>query len=221
MSVLESFYCMGCDFSKPSILMDTTFKKIGICKSCAKKVHTTKEMTFDGKEFIDIVVAPFIYDDVIRDAIRKFKFSGQRLFGEVLTELAVTKLADKDYLDDCDLIIPVPLHKNRLHERGFNQSEIIADTLGKAIDKEVLSDALFRIRDTLHQSSLKGLARVENVKDAFVAASGAVSGRNIILVDDVYTAGETANECAKTLKAAGAEKVVVFTICKTIDKSSL
>ena len=221
MSIFESFYCICCDLSKPTSFMDNTFKQIGICKSCAEKIHTTKDKTFEGKEFIDIVVSPFLYDDVMRDAVRKFKFSGQRLFGEFLTDLALKYLGEKRYFDDCELIIPVPLHKNRLNERGFNQSEIIADSLGKAIKKVVISDALFRIRDTQHQSALKGLSRIENVRGAFAAFPSAVSGKKIILVDDVYTAGETANECAKTLKAAGAEKVVVFALCKTMTKSSL
>lgn len=221
MSIFDSFYCIGCDISKWAMFMDRTGENIGICKSCAQRIHTTKEKTFEGKEFIDLVVSPFLYDCVMRDAVRKFKFSGQQLFGEFLTELALDTLEDKSCFDDSDIIIPVPLHMNRLNERGFNQSEIIAKTLGKAIGREVVTDAIFRIRDTLHQSSLKGLARIENVRDAFTAFPSAVSGKKIILVDDIYTMGETTNECAKTLKSAGAEKVVVFALCKTISKSSL
>ena len=221
MNIFESFYCASCGISKLDSYMDRTFDKIGICKCCAKNIHTTKEKTFDGKEFIDIVISPFLYDDTMRDAIRNFKFSGQRLFGDFLTTLALETIEDKSYFDDCDIIIPVPLHTNRLNERGFNQSEIISNALSKALQKEVVTDALFRIRDTLHQSSLKGLARIENVKGAFTAFPSAVSGKKIILVDDIYTMGETANECAKMLKSAGAEKVVVFTVCKTISKSSL
>ena len=221
MSIFESFYCVGCDISKSSVFMDSTFDKIGVCKSCAKNIHTTKDKTFEGKEFIDIVISPFLYDDVMRDAMRKFKFAGQRLFGEFLTEFALDVLRDTSFFDGCDIIIPVPLHINRLNERGFNQSEIIANTLGRTIGREVVTDALFRVRDTLHQSSLKGLARIENVKGAFTAFPSAVAGKKIILVDDIYTMGETANECAKMLKSAGAEKVVVFALCKTISKSSL
>lgn len=206
--------------SKFAGFMAKTYGNIGVCKSCAKNIHTTKEKTFDGKEYIDIVISPFLYDDTMRDAVRKFKFFGQRYFGEFLTVLALEYLGNKSCFDDYDLIIPVPLHTNRLNERGFNQSEIIADTLGNETKKEVCKDALFRIRDTLHQSSLKGLARIENVKDAFTAFPSAVSGKKIILVDDIYTMGETANECARTLKSAGAEKVAVFAICKTISKGS-
>lgn len=218
--MFESFYCIGCDMSKFAGFMAKTYGNIGVCKSCAKNIHTTKEKTFDGKEYIDIVISPFLYDDTMRDAVRKFKFLGQRYFGEFLTVLALEYLGNESCFDDYDLIIPVPLHTNRLNERGFNQSEIIADTLGNAIKKEVCKDALFRIRDTLHQSSLKGLARIENVKDAFTAFPSAVSGKKIILVDDIYTMGETANECARTLKSAGAEKVAVFALCKTISKGS-
>lgn len=216
----ERYFCVGCNFSKPKRYMNTVLGNLGLCRDCAESIHLTKDMTFEGKEFIDVVIAPFLYDGVISETVRAFKFSDQRLYGVFLTALALEHLKNKDLLNDCDVIIPVPLHKNRFDERGFNQAEVIADKLAKSLDKEVDTNTLFRIRDTLHQSSLTGYKRIENVKNAFIAAEGTICGKKIILVDDIYTMGETANECARILKRAGAKSVVVFALCRATEKSS-
>jgi len=217
---LERYFCVGCNFNKPKRYMGSVLGDIGICNDCAESIHLTKDMTFEGKEFIDVVIAPFLYDGVISESIRAFKFSGQKSYGVFLTALALQYLKNKDILNECDLIIPVPLHKKRLDERGYNQAEIIADRLAKSLNKDVDKGTLFRIRDTLHQSSLTGYRRIDNVKGAFAAKEGAVYEKKIILVDDIYTMGETANECARMLIDAGAKSVVVFALCKATEKSS-
>lgn len=214
----ERFYCIGCGFSKPKPSMHAILGEIGICRECFEDIHTTKDMTFEEKDFIDIVLSPFLYDGIMAETIRTFKFNNQVRYGDFLTELAFSYLKDKSLLNNYDLIIPVPLHKNRLDERGYNQSEIIAKRLGKLINTDVDCDSLIRVRDTFHQSSLNGIKRIENVKDAFSSRNPNLMGKRIILVDDIYTMGETANECAKALKLSGAEKVAVFTICKRIIK---
>ena len=219
----ERFYCVGCGLSKLKPYMYAVLNEICICRDCFEDFHTTKDFTFEGKEFFDIAISPFLYDGIVAEIIRAFKFGNQVRFGDLLTELAFYYLKDSTLFDDYDLIIPVPLHKNRLDERGFNQAEVIAQRLGKLIDREVDSKCLIRLRDTLHQSSLKGIQRIENVKDAFACEGADFKGKRIILVDDIYTMGETANECAKVLANAGAEKTALFTICKTVikKKSSL
>lgn len=217
---LERYFCVGCNFNKPKRYMYSVFRNIGICKDCEESIRLTKDMTFETKEFINLVIAPFLYVGVISETVRAFKFSGQKLYGTFLTALALQYLENQYLLNDCDVIIPVPLHKNRLSERGYNQSEIIADVLAKSLNKDVDIDTLFRIRDTLHQSSLTGYRRIENVKNAFIANGNAVSGKRILLVDDIYTMGETANECARMLIGAGAKSVVVFALCKATEKSS-
>lgn len=215
---IERYYCIGCGMSKSKALMYIISEENGICKSCAEEIYTTKDMTFEGKEYIDIVISPFLYDGIIADIVRAFKFGGQKMYGDFLTALSFKYFNDTYLLENHDLIVPVPLHENRLKERGYNQSDIIAKRLGKILNTDVDYDALIRTRDTLHQSSLKGKDRINNVKDAFLAQNGDIEGKKIILADDIYTMGETANECAKALINAGAEKVTVFTLCKTVMK---
>ena len=216
--MLERYYCIGCGNSKSKPFMNWILDEIGICRECCGEIKTTKDMTFEGKEFIDIVISPFLYEGIIREIVRAFKFNGQKRYGDFLTALATEYIKNTDILDEYDLIVPVPLHKNRLIERTYNQSDIISKRLGAIMSKEVNYTSLIRVRDTLHQSSLKGADRIKNVKDAFSVTDGGFEGKKVILADDIYTMGETANECAKALRIAGAEKVAVFTLCKRVIK---
>lgn len=216
----ERPFCIGCGYTKKESSMAVRLGNLGFCTDCAQTIHTTKDMTFQGREFVDIVISPFLYDGIIGEAVREFKFFGQKLYGSFLAALAVERFERKNILADCDIVVPVPLHKKRFEERGYNQSEIIAKRIAMEIGKEMDANSLIRIRDTSHQSRLSGYKRIENVKDAFLSDEENIYGKRILLIDDIYTMGETANQCAKALKAAGADSVKVFTLCKTI-KSSL
>lgn len=193
--------------------------EIGICKSCFREISQTDDMTFEGKEFVDFVISPFIYEGIVAEIVRKFKFGREKRLGEFVTEVAYYFIKDTTLFEGYDMLIPVPLHSKRLDERTFNQSTVIAETLGRLSGITVVKDALIRTRNTLHQSSLKGVDRVENVSGAFAVNGIDFTGKKIILVDDIYTMGETANECARMLKNAGAEKVVAFALCKTVIKN--
>ncbi len=115
------------------------------------------------------------------------------------------------------VIVPVPLHVKRLREREFNQSAIIGSIIGKKFGIPVAATALVRHRNTKPQVELDGKERKENVIGAFsVEDRTAIEGKEIILVDDVYTSGSTINECAKVLKKNGADKVYVVTIARMV-----
>jgi len=114
------------------------------------------------------------------------------------------------------LLIPIPMHKNNLKERGYNQSELIAKEIFKIDSGENFSiseKALTKIKETPHQSELKNKSRrLKNLKDCFYADEKLVKNRNIILIDDVITTGTTMNEAARTLRKAGAKKVIGFSL---------
>ena len=112
----------------------------------------------------------------------------------------------------------MPLHKSRYRERGFNQSEIVAEEVSKITDLSVLKNALKRKKNTKDQTNLSPQQREENVKGAFVVTQPEmINGKKIILVDDVITTGATLNECARMLKQAGAEKILGTTIAVVTD----
>lgn len=106
-----------------------------------------------------------------------------------------------------DGIVPIPLHEGRLAERGYNQSQLLADCFANGTGIPVLGDAVARVRSTSSQVGLDALDRVANVKGAFSAASNRVRGKALLLVDDVSTTGSTMSECTAALRTAGAAAV--------------
>ena len=160
------------------------------------------------------------YDTELRELIHLLKYarveSAAKFLGELLAE-AIQKLGP---MADGVLVVPVPLYRSKRRERGFNQAELIARA---ALKKSALSglelanDVLSRIRPTVSQIGLTRPQRVENVRGAFkVVHQNKVAGRSVILVDDVLTTGTTASECARILRGAGAEKVWVATVARTL-----
>jgi len=119
-----------------------------------------------------------------------------------------------DLVIDC--VLPVPLHLYRLIQRGYNQSEMLAKYVGKYANLPLYKNVLVRNRFTKSQSNFNARGRVGNIKGAFsVKDVECIKGKNILLIDDVYTTGATVEECAKILKRAGAKKVYVATGART------
>ncbi len=118
--------------------------------------------------------------------------------------------------DDVDVIVPVPLHINKLRSREYNQSAVLAKNLAKSIGVKHDLFGLKKIRDTMPQFEIqKEEARRKNVKGAFsVTDPGAFSGKSVLVVDDVFTTGSTTDECALALLRAGASEVRVLTVAR-------
>jgi ComF family protein len=116
--------------------------------------------------------------------------------------------------EGCDLILPMPLHARRLGRRGFNQALELARPLARAWGLPIEVDALRRVRDTPAQSELDAEARRRNVRGAFQAREDAVSGRHVLLFDDVVTTGATVAEAGATLLDAGARAVRVLAVAR-------
>jgi len=150
----------------------------------------------------------------MRQAILLFKYGGRLSLGRHLGRLMGQPADGLLDLRQYDLMIPVPLHPRRQRERGFNQAALLAKEVGKDCGLRVDHRLLRRIRATEAQSGGRR-EREENVKGAFrVARPDQVEGRKLVLIDDVLTTGATAHECAKTLLAAGAAEVAVYTLAR-------
>lgn len=210
----------------------------GFCRECSQKITYIRQShcpvcgiifpdspaedhlcgrCLEEKPYYTFARAALVYEGIILDAVHQFKYGRNLACGRALAGL----LADFNFQDIAlgtfDLIIPVPLHIRRLRERGFNQSLILAVALGKKHAIDVDFSLLKRRKLTLTQTGLDKKEREINIKGAFeIVHPERLSGKNIILVDDVYTTGATINECAKMLKKSGAARVAAITLARVL-----
>jgi len=169
---------------------------LGLCGQCL-----SKPPAFDAS------YAPFIYQDAMRHLITTLKFGtdykNARLLGQLLAEHL------KQCPDKPDAIIPVPLHKARYIERGFNQSIEIARTVAKELDIALDLNSCQRTRNTPQQTRLTAKQRRKNIRNAFAVVKP-ISARHVAILDDVMTTGSTVRELAAVLKKAGVGRVDVW-----------
>jgi len=155
------------------------------------------------------------YETVLLDAIHDLKYRGVMsaavVLGNLLTSYAAAHLPVEEY----DRIIPVPLHRKRLRERGFNQSLLLARALSRNFSLKLDFSSLQRRIHTQPQISLGKEDRAANVRNAFeVLRKADIADSRILLVDDVYTTGSTVRECARVLLESGAQSVSVATLAR-------
>lgn len=153
------------------------------------------------------------YDGLLKDCLAQFKFSGATDLGCRLVDMAVDSLHQRISDNRYDLIVPIPLHSSRRRERGFNQSEILAQRLAAFLQIELNTEILRRIRPTKQQAKLEESQRWENVKNAFGLADNSgpfLSAKAILLVDDIVTTGATIYEAARPLQSKNPERVDIF-----------
>lgn len=169
---------------------------------------------------LDGVHAVVRYGDVSAKIIIRLKYGGRLGIAELIAGHLHRLVAEGD---PADMIVPVPLHRSRLWSRGFNQSVLIAEALGRRMARDVSHNLLIRKRPTPPLKKMNNAERFQTVKDVFdVTAKGRslLSGKKIVLVDDVYTSGSTANACARILKAGGAQKVTLLCwarVCHSVE----
>jgi ComF family protein len=164
--------------------------------------------------FFTSSIALYPYHDAIQTLIHMLKYKGYKALAMPLGQELARILPDCD-LPERPVIIPVPLHRHRLRERGFNQSLLLATVLARRSGWPLLPDMLQRIRPTIPQARLTRAERSRNLAGAFAVTDAAsITDRAVLLVDDVLTTGHTLNECARTLRAAGAAEVHVVTLVR-------
>ena len=195
-------------------------KKINtyLCEKCEKeinKITCVGENRYDNKYFSTHMYL-FKYEGIIRNKIISYKFNDKPYLYKTFCEFIVKNKKVCEFLKKYDIIISVPMYKKKKNQRGYNQSELIAKETAKKVENiEYRNDILIKIRNTAKQSSLNKEQRKENLKNAYVVNNKEyILNKNILIFDDIYTTGSTANECAKMLKEAGAKDVGILTIAK-------
>lgn len=159
--------------------------------------------------------AAAIYDEVARGLVHQLKYHDSPHVAHVLA--MTMRRAGRELLEDCALIVPVPLHRHRLWKRRFNQSAVLGAELSRMSGVPFDPHVLVRARVTRQQVGLTAIQRAENVRGAFrvpEAMRHRIAGSRLLLVDDVYTSGATVKAATRALLRAGAEAVDVLTFAR-------
>lgn len=160
-----------------------------------------------------------IFKEPIRPALRKLKYGRDIGLGEALAWDVARSLDALGW--QADAIVPIPLSQQRMRERGYNQSGLIAHPLSRIMRWKYLPDALQRVRHTRSQVGLTAAERRENVQAAFTAHTGVVQNKTILLFDDVATTGATLHAASQALLLAGAKRVYALTVARALQKYGL
>lgn len=217
-------YCVNCG-------QRISYKDNCLCKECIKNI----DVIFDGCEvcsgelldghcaicdsrkiFFDKNIAIAEYNGVVKEILHSFKFNKRKRLHTHLSSLAFGKISCIN--DSIDAVTSVPINKKKRWERGFNQSELIA----KYISKKIKVDYVPHLKEKYNFKAQKKLGyrdRFLNILDRFIVKNEKrLKGKNILIIDDIFTTGATINECARILKSFGAEKVYSLTIARAAIK---
>lgn len=201
----------------------TAFIEPPICNRCGLPFEVDEGedilcgACLDSPPDFDGARAALRYEGVGRDLVLGFKLSDRTYSAPALA--AWMARAGAGLIAECDLAVPVPLHRWRLLARRYNQAALLAQAIGRQTAIAVQPDLLERVRPTRDQTRLSASARVANVRGAFRVRprfAGRIAGMRVLLIDDVLTTGATASACARALHEAGAAQTVVLTLARRV-----
>ncbi len=213
----------------------------GFCSTCLSEIHWIRPpfCSICGTPFISgeiqnhpcsactihrryftIARALGAFEGSLQAAIHRWKYEGKTHLTPFFAEWIAGGLNRYWELNSLDLLIPVPLHPQRLRERGFNQGLLLVKELSRRTGIPYLRTILKKKKPTLPQVNLSGVERERGLRGTFhVIEKQELSGKSVLLVDDVYTTGATVNECSKVLLRGGAKKVDVLTLAHAVRRS--
>ncbi len=196
------------------------------CKERIKKIEKSRhikdknilkqnyKINFE-KVYFDELIYIFEYKKIIRKLLLRYKFSSKSYISNFWANIILNNKKIDEIFKIYDIIIPVPMDKQKRLERGYNQTELITNIISKYNKILVENKVLFKDKKTKTQSTLSLEERYENIKNAFkIKNINKIKNKQIILFDDIYTTGATVNEISKKLKKSGAKKVLVLVIAK-------
>ena len=228
----DNIYCICC-----GSYIDKT-RNYSLCNDCTEKLHwiNGRSCRKCGKALQDTYAGNICYDCLMYDhafdtglscvtyglyeraMVLDFKYKDKPYIGHKLGEIMGDRLLCEDEI--FDLIVPIPIHRKRREERGYNQAEILAKKVAKKTGIEYNKSVLKRVKDTSVMRKLSPLERRENLRGAF-ESSGYARGKSILLIDDIYTTGATADECAKVLKDSGAVSVTIMSFASAANINTI
>jgi ComF family protein len=186
------------------------------CPRCASPLGQGEEKCFHcrgGNLYFQDCCALACDREDIREALHRFKYRGRKSLAEPLGILLSRKIALEPWISSVEFLVPIPLSRQRLLQRGYNQVSLLASVVGRELRLPV-KEVLERVKDTVSQTGLNRSQRAENLRCAFRCLQELPAGSHVLLVDDVLTSGATASEASRTLKEAGAGRISVAVLAR-------
>ncbi len=194
---VESPYCMRCGKPLAQLHMGMEY-----CEDCSRRKHSFTQ----GR-------AAFVYRGAMIGTMHRFKYSNRRDYAPVLAREAYGMHADWLGRIRPQMIVPVPLHPARRRTRGYNQAELLAEEVSRLSGIPMDADLLIRTHNTDRQRALNPQERKNNLKNAFQTSKKIVQLEKVLLIDDIYTTGSTADAAADALHRSGVKDVYLLCIC--------
>lgn len=202
--------CPSCTIKLPHKLNDG-------CEVCGRKVtgesrvcEHCKTIKFDFK----IARAPFYYTDIMHKVVYHLKYDNAKYLAPYLSKIMYNYFKTSEDFNDIDIITCVPIHKNRLKKRKYNQSELLLESFLET--NKVNARIIEKIKDTGSQTEKTYIERLTGLEDAFkVKDKNLIKNKNILIIDDIFTTGATMNAISKELLKSGAKSVKCLTLCST------
>lgn len=223
-TMFPHYVCPFCKTETPDGCVCNDCLKLAIqptyCAKCSEHITEGSTICIECKDYeriFDKNISVFNYTDKVSLAIQRFKFKQEKYLAKDFAILLAQKYAQANI--SADIITFVPASKKRVKERGYNQAEELANELSKLINIPTLN-LLIKTKETVHQTQLSRKERLQNLMGSIaVADKWQIKGKNILVIDDVFTTGSTMSTCAKVLKKAGATNVYGLTLAKTAIKN--
>ena len=192
--------------------------KEDLCEECRlkiKKMEKNKIDNYINKNFNRHFYI-FKYDNQIRDLLLNYKFNDKVYLFKTFSKIIIDNKKAYDYMKNYDIIIPIPLHKEKYNKRGYNQCELILKELNNNLrELNIKNNILIKNKNNRPQSTLDKNERMNNIKDVYIIKNKEIiKNKKILLFDDIFTTGSTANECARILKENEVKEIGIFTIAK-------
>lgn len=191
-----------------------------MCNKCNLEIKKYYELKIDNyendisKNFKEHIYI-FKYGGPIREELIKYKFDEKSYSYKMFANLFLKDEKIKEKIKEYDLIIPVPISKSRLKQRGYNQTELIAKDISRKTKIDYIKNVLYKKQNNVPQSSLNREQRQMNAKGMYeIKNQDLIYNKSILIFDDIYTTGSTVNECSKVLMKAKPKEIGVITIAK-------
>lgn len=226
----RNIYCILCkapiDKHEKYSLCEKCHKKINwvhsTCIKCGKMIDSSNNINvcydcINSNHLFEKNISCVVYDQISKTLVHDLKFNNKTYMAYHMAEIMYDKLISEDIL--IDYIIPIPIHKNKLAQRGYNQCELICEYLSERSLIQLENNTLIKIKETLNQNELHRKDRLINLKNAFeVKENLNIKDKNILLVDDVFTTGSTINACCESLNKLKPKNIYSMTF--SIGKNS-